>query len=571
MKQLSFPFYLISLLLLGLLSLAPTNLTAQAPSSSRSAAGQKASSDDFTTTMAVMGSVLSNVRNFFVDTVDLTTLYDGALTYMLQQLDPYTVYFNEEETKAFEESTTGLYGGIGAILRQHQDSVVIIGSLMQGKAADKAGLRPADVIWRINGKDFSHTKVVDVRNELRGEPGTPITLVVRRPGYARDSLTVTFNRERIDLSPVSYAELLDGRVAFILLNTFSTSTCQEFLKAYDRLQKEAGGKLSGLILDLRDNGGGLMEQAIQLVNLFIPKGQPVVSLKGRYPQQSNSYKTTKEPLDTKIPLVVLINEGSASASEIVAGALQDYDRAVIVGRKSFGKGLVQGTLELPDGGLLKLTTARYYIPSGRSIQKLSYNHRGGAEQVNATDSLGTPYSTTGGRTVYAAGGIMPDIVCPSDSIPSLLGTLLFDTLTYDFVTDYLLTHKAPERSTLRSFDLGDEAYAAYQKKVIESGFTFKSIADELVKKVEEALKGEQRYDEVSDEFAAFQKSLRADTPRLMKTYEGFIRDYLNMEILSRYYYDEGRLEYYMSRDKVAQRAVSLLGDPTTYHQLLKGK
>ena len=521
--------------------------------------------------MAVMGSVLSNVRNFFVDTVNLTTLYDGALTYMLQQLDPYTVYFNEEETKAFEESTTGLYGGIGAILRQHQDSVVIIGSLIQGKAADKAGLRPADIIWRINGKDFSHTKVVDVRNELRGEPGTPIKLVVRRPGYAKDSLTVTFNRERIDLSPVSYAELLNGRVGFISLNTFSATTSQEFLKAYDRLQKEAGGKLSGLILDLRDNGGGLMEQAIQLVNLFIPKGKLVVSLKGRYPQQSNSYKTTKEPLDTKLPLVVLINEGSASASEIVAGALQDYDRAVIVGRKSFGKGLVQGTLELPDGGLLKLTTARYYIPSGRSIQKLSYNHRGGAEQVNATDSLGTAYTTSEGRTVYAAGGIMPDIVCPSDSIPSLLGTLLFDTLTYDFVTDYLLTHRAPERSKLRSFDLGDEAYTAYKKKVIESGFTFKSIADELVKKVEDALKAEQRYDEVASDFAAFQKSLRADTPRLMKTYESFIRDYLNMEILSRCYYDEGRLEYYMSRDKVAQRAVSLLGDPTTYHQLLKGK
>ena len=521
--------------------------------------------------MAVMGSVLSNVRNFFVDTVNLTTLYDGALTYMLQQLDPYTVYFNEEETKAFEESTTGLYGGIGAILRQHQDSVVIIGSLIQGKAADKAGLRPADIIWRINGKDFSHTKVVDVRNELRGEPGTPITLVVRRPGYAKDSLTVTFNRERIDLSPVSYAELLNGRVGFISLNTFSATTSQEFLKAYDRLQKEAGGKLSGLILDLRDNGGGLMEQAIQLVNLFIPKGKLVVSLKGRYPQQSNSYKTTKEPLDTKLPLVVLINEGSASASEIVAGALQDYDRAVIVGRKSFGKGLVQGTLELPDGGLLKLTTARYYIPSGRSIQKLSYNHRGGAEQVNATDSLGTPYTTSEGRTVYAAGGIMPDIVCPSDSIPSLLGTLLFDTLTYDFVTDYLLTHRAPERSKLRSFDLGDEAYTAYKKKVIESGFTFKSIADELVKKVEDALKAEQRYDEVASDFAAFQKSLRADTPRLMKTYESFIRDYLNMEILSRCYYAEGRLEYYMSRDKVTQRAVSLIGDPTTYHQLLKGK
>lgn len=527
--------------------------------------------DDFTTTMAVMGSVLSNVRNFFVDTVDLTTLYDDALTYMLQQLDPYTVYFNKEETKAFEESTTGLYGGIGAVLRQHQDSVVVIGSLMQGKAADKAGLRPADIIWRINGKDFSHTKVVDVRNALRGEPGTPVTLVVRRPGYALDSLTVTFDRERIDMSPVAYEELLPGAVGFISLSTFSTSTSQEFLKAYDRLQKEAGGKLRGLIIDLRDNGGGLMEQAIQLVNLFIPKGRPVVSLKSRYPQQSHSYKTSEEPLDTELPLVVLINEGSASASEIVAGALQDYDRAVIVGRKSFGKGLVQGTLELPDGGLLKLTTARYYIPSGRSIQEISYNHRGGAEEVNATDSLGTPYQTAGGRTVYAAGGITPDIDCPSDSIPSLLGTLLFDALTYDFVTDYLLTHKAPERDALRSFDLGDEAYAAYQKKVIESGFTFKSIADQLVHKVKEALKGERRYDEVAEEFATFQKSLQADTPQLMKTYEGFIRDYLNTEILSRYYYDEGRMEYYIPRDKVVQRALSLLGDLKVYHKLLQGE
>ena len=330
-------------LLLGLVSLIPSSLFAQSVRTSHP------STDDFTTTMAVMGSVLSNVDNFFVDTVDLTTLYDDALNGMLQRLDPYTVYLNREETKAFEESTTGLYGGIGAILRQHQDSVVIIGALMQGKAADKA---------------------------LRGEPGTPLTLVVRRPGYELDSLEVTFDRERIDLSPIAYKELFPGQVGFISVSTFSTSTYQDFLKAYDQLEKEAGGKLRGLIIDLRDNGGGLLEQAIQLVNLFIPKGREVVSLKGRQPQQNSSYKTTKDPLDTQLPLVILINESSASASEIVAGALQDYDRAVILGRKSFGKGLVQGTLELPDEGLLKLTTARYYIPSGRCIQKLTYNHRG---------------------------------------------------------------------------------------------------------------------------------------------------------------------------------------------------
>ncbi len=549
-------------LLLGLVSLIPSSLFAQSVRTSHP------STDDFTTTMAVMGSVLSNVDNFFVDTVDLTTLYDDALNGMLQRLDPYTVYLNREETKAFEESTTGLYGGIGAILRQHQDSVVIIGALMQGKAADKAGLCPADIIWRINGHDFSHTKVVDVRNALRGEPGTPLTLVVRRPGYELDSLEVTFDRERIDLSPIAYKELFPGQVGFISVSTFSTSTYQDFLKAYDQLEKEAGGKLRGLIIDLRDNGGGLLEQAIQLVNLFIPKGREVVSLKGRQPQQNSSYKTTKDPLDTQLPLVILINESSASASEIVAGALQDYDRAVILGRKSFGKGLVQGTLELPDEGLLKLTTARYYIPSGRCIQKLTYNHRGGAKEVNTTDSLEIPYKTTRGRTVYAAGGIVPDVVSPSDSIPALLGTLLFDALTYDFVSDYVRMHQAPARTALRSFNLGDESFARYRQKVIESGFTFKSIADELIKKVGEALKGEQRYDGLADEFAIFQKRLHADTPQLLDTYESFIRDYLNMEILSRYYYDEGRQEYYIHRDKVVQQAIELLHSPDTYHNLL---
>lgn len=522
---------------------------------------------DYGETMAVMGSVMSNVSNFFVDTVQLSTLRGDAMNYMLQQLDPYTMYMDAEETKAFAEGTQGFYGGIGAILRQYRDSLVVIDAPMKGMPADKAGLRAGDIIWRIDGRTFHPTKVAEVRKVLRGMPHTPVTLTVRRPGYERDSLTVTFDRESVEMNPVAYSELLTGKVGYIQLTTFSDTAHKDLLKAYDQLTQEAGGSMSGLIIDLRGNGGGVMQQAIQICSLFLPKGREIVSLRGRYAEQSKSYPTTAEPLSTTLPLVVLIDDNSASASEIVAGALQDYDRAVIVGRKSYGKGLVQSTLDLPDGGLLKLTTSRYYIPSGRSIQRIDYNHKGGAEAITATDSLGTPYHTTGGRVVYAAGGIMPDVVCESDSVPGLLGTLLLDDLTYDFITDYVVRHpKAPRR--IRGFDMGDAEFEAFCRKVEESKFELKSYADALVDKVAEALKAEMRYTELEETFLSLQKTLKADTPRLMKTYEQFIRDYINMNIIARYHYDRGRLMHAVPRDKMIQRALTLLATPSEYAKLL---
>lgn len=533
-----------------LLCLLPWALWAQQPAS-------VANRQDYNRTIAAVAAVLGQVSTYFVDTVDLTSIHADGINYMLQQLDPYTEYMTKKEAKEFRESTMGNYGGIGAILRQRPDSTVMIDRPMKGKAADKAGLRAGDLFLTINGKDFSRTTVADVRNELRGAPGQQLRLTMQRPG-SDTPFTVSFERESIDMDPVSLSMMLPGEIGYIRLSSFMGKAADNVQEAYLQLMTQK--PLKGLILDLRGNGGGLLEQAVRIAGMFLPKGSPVVELKARIAQQNYKHYTPKDPVDLQLPLAVLIDEASASASEIVAGALQDYDRALVMGQKSFGKGLVQSTMLIPDSALLKLTTSRYYIPSGRCIQRIQYNHRGGSEEQSQTDSLGAPFYTQAGRIVYAAGGIMPDISVAQDSITPILGSLLLDTLTFDYVTQYVLQHpKAPQ---VENFSITEQDYRAYCKQVTDKQFVFASPATELLQRMKKVLELEHRMEAVEPQWEALKAKLEGDTQSLLVQYKQEIVDYINMLIIQRYYYDEGTIRYTLPKDKTVQQAAQLLRSGT---------
>lgn len=542
------------------------NFSSKAQNSLDVRSQRKKNTDDYAQTMEAISSVLGQVSLYFVDSVNLSELHVDGINYMLQRLDPYTVYMPKKEAAEFRESTTGNYGGIGAILHQRPDSTVIIDAPMKGKAADKAGLQSGDVILYINGKDFRKTTVAKVRSELRGVPGAMLRLQIRRPGVS-NPFEVEFARESIEMSPVSLSTMLPGNIGYIRLASFMGSAYDDLRKAYEKLSSQ-GMAMSGLILDLRDNGGGLMQHAVDIVGMFVPKNSLVVELKTRIPGKATRYNTSREPIAPNLPLAVLIDGGSASASEIVAGALQDYDRAIVVGEKSFGKGLVQSTLSLPDSAILKVTTAHYYIPSGRCIQRIQYNHQGGEVDITEQqDSLGRPFYTQNKRVVYAAGGIMPDIKIRPDSIPSTLGSLLLDTLTYDFVTQYVIEH--PQTPSIENFSLTDAQYAAYKDKVLNQKFKFSSQADALLARLTQVLQAEGRADILEPATQKVQELLNNSTKILLEKNEKEIRNYLNMSIIQRYYYSEGARLYTLPSDNMVNGAANLLRNGSQYQKLLQ--
>ena len=541
------------ILLLGSPLYAQQNLTSP----------REASRSDYMQAADAVTAVLGAVNLFFVDTVQISELYPDGINYMLSELDPYTVFMSKKEAKEFRESSGGVYGGIGALLRQLPDSVVIIDSPMKGQAADKAGLIAGDAIIAVNGKRFDTATVEAVRNELRGIPGEPLHVTVRRRGTAKP-LEFTFAREAISMNPISLSTRLGGDIGYVRLNTFMGDVQTPLLRAINELQDAA--PLKGLLLDLRDNGGGLMDQAIKVSGLFLPKGSLIVELKDRKQGQSSRYTTSQDPAFPNLPLVVLINEGSASSSEIVAGALQDYDRAVIVGQKSYGKGLVQSTIPMPDSALLKLTTAYYYIPSGRCIQRINYNHKGGEAETVGADSLGEAFKTQNGRTVYASGGIRPDVSTAPDSIAPILASLLLDTMTYNYVTDYRLQH--PQAPAIEGFALSDADYNRYLERVKSNKFAFRSPAKALLENLRRVLTQEKRILDYEAPLAELEQRTEGDTQTVLSRHQEEIRRYLSTLIIQRYYYDEGALLYGLPQDTTVARALHLIQSPARMQQLL---
>lgn len=515
--------------------------------------------------LQVTGTIVSGVQRYFVDTVDLAKVHAIGLNAMLQRLDPYTEYMTPEQAKAFREATSGSYAGIGAIINQRPDSTVVINEPMKGQPADLAGLKTGDRILEINGKDFRRSTSPLVSAALRGDDGTSIVLKVLRRGEQQPR-TFSFQRKRISMNSVAYSGYLNDGIGYIALSSFTSDSGKDILHALEKMQQE--GTLKGLVLDLRGNGGGVLQSAIEILGYFLPKGSLALEVKGRDASANASYRTSSQPIAKDIPIVVMISDTSASASEIVAGALQDNDRAVIVGEKSFGKGLVQSTLNTPGMGLLKLTTARYYIPSGRSIQKISYDHLGKTEEI-AQDSLGTPYKTLNGRTVYAAGGITPDVDLSADTLASIVSYMSVDTLVNDYAVDYVRQH--PQIASPDKFALTDAEYAAFLRYLQENKFTYKSASAYYLDKVEEISRNEQLHATASKEIEALRKALTPDIARDGLLFKEDIKQFLEGLIVRIAYYREGYFRYLLPKDKQLRTAKEIALDKQRYDQILKGE
>jgi len=511
-------------------------------------------------------SVFKELNAYYVDETDPKKLVRKAIDEMLASLDPYTNYIPEEEMDDFRFMTTGEYGGVGSIISLSDTCYVMFREIYEGKPADRAGLRNGDYIVEINGKDAKNMKVNDVSDNLRGEAGTEAKVKVWRMGEKK-LIEKSIKREKVQINPVSFYGMLDAQTGYIDFNNFTQDCSKEIVKALNELKKQGAKKL---ILDLRDNPGGLLDEAIKIVNLFVPKGSEVLSTRGKISMYDKTYKAPSAPIDTEIPIAVLISRRSASAAEIVAGALQDLDRAVIVGQRSFGKGLVQSTREIEYNGGLKLTTAKYYIPSGRCIQAIDYSHRDKDGAVGfVADSLISEFKTKGGRKVFDGGGVSPDIHVTLPEISNIIYALVANDLIFRYAVRYRMQHTsiaAPE-----NFKLSDSDYADFCNFVSsQPKFTYKSESNEELKKLISAAKRDKYYDDNKGLFDQMQTSLAPNLQKDLASARTDVQILLENEILTSYYYQRGAAKHAVQNDPEIKKALETIENEPTYTGLLNG-
>lgn len=511
-------------------------------------------------------SVFKELNAYYVDETDPKKLVRKAIDEMLASLDPYTNYIPEEEMDDFRFMTTGEYGGVGSIISLSDTCYVMFREIYEGKPADRAGLRNGDYIVEINGKDAKNMKVNDISDNLRGEAGTEAKVKVWRMGEKK-LIEKSIKREKVQINPVSFYGMLDAQTGYIDFNNFTQDCSKEIVKALNELKKQGAKKL---ILDLRDNPGGLLDEAIKIVNLFVPKGSEVLSTRGKISMYDKTYKAPSAPIDTEIPIAVLISRRSASAAEIVAGALQDLDRAVIVGQRSFGKGLVQSTREIEYNGGLKLTTAKYYIPSGRCIQAIDYSHRDKDGAVGfVADSLISEFKTKGGRKVFDGGGVSPDIHVTLPEISNIIYALVANDLIFRYAVRYRMQHTsiaAPE-----NFKLSDSDYADFCNFVSsQPKFTYKSESNEELKKLISAAKRDKYYDDNKGLFDQMQTSLAPNLQKDLASARTDVQILLENEILTSYYYQRGAAKHAVQNDPEIKKALETIENEPTYTGLLNG-
>ncbi|MBS9768564.1 MAG: S41 family peptidase [Flavobacteriaceae bacterium] len=517
---------------------------------------------DLAKNLTIYHNILKELNLLYVDSLDNPKLIKTGIDSMLKGLDPYTVYIPEKEMDDFKTQTTGEYGGIGTLV-QKQGNFVTISQIYEGLPADKAGVKAGDKIVALNGKNVKGWEMQKVTEIMKGRPNTSFKMTVERPYAKQKTHKLTITREKIQLDCVPFDTLLNKKVGYLIFTNFTNKGAERIKATVKKLKKEGA---TSLIIDLRGNPGGLLDQAVKIVNLFVPKNEIVVATKGRISQWDRNYQTTKSPLDTEIPIVVLTSSGSASAAEILAGTLQDLDRGVVMGTRSFGKGLVQTTRELGYNSKLKLTTSKYYIPSGRCIQALDYTHRNEDGSVgHVPDSLITAFKTRNGRTVYDGGGIMPDVEIKRDTYSKLTAQLLIKHQITDFATFYANTHEKPQYP----FVLTDAIYSDFVKFVTDAKFEYKSASFDAFEKLKEAIKKEKRKDSI--DLMPLEKALKPQLRTDLVQYKNEIADLLEYEINIRFFYQKGGYAQGVRTDKLIKKAVELLEDTKRYQGILSGK
>ncbi|MDF1673498.1 MAG: S41 family peptidase [Vicingaceae bacterium] len=513
----------------------------------------------------IFATLFRELNIYYVDDADPGELMKTGIDAMLESLDPYTNYIPESRMEDYKMMTTGQYGGIGALIQTRKDKVMI-SEPYKGFGADKAGLIAGDKILEIDGKSALGKTSDEIREFLLGQPGTTVELLIERPG-TEDPITKVVTREEVKIKDVPYHAIMSEDVGYLRLTGFTESASREVKEALTDL-KAKGAK--SIVLDLRGNGGGLLTESVNIVNFFVNKGTPVVNTKGKIKDWDKSYKALNNPIDTEIPLVVLINGSSASASEIVSGSLQDNDRAVVMGSRSFGKGLVQNVRPLSYNSKLKITVAKYYTPSGRCIQKLDYSHKntdGEAEEV--PDSLITEFKTLHSkRPVFDGKGVAPDIKVEGLPLSDISAVLLMKNLIFDFATEYRLKHK--EIPSVKDFSLKDEEYNEFVEFLSDKDYQYTTQSESLLKKLEKATQDDKYFEDVKVEYEALQAKLNHNKKGDLTTFKDEIKQILENEIVSRYYYQEGQAELSLKYDPVIEEAIKVLGDSAKYQSILAG-
>ncbi len=519
---------------------------------------------EITKNLDIYFTLFKEVNIFYVDDIDPAKLIKTSIDAMLKSLDPYTNFIPESKIEDYKFMTTGQYGGIGAMIRK-QDDYVVISEPYENFPAQKAGLKAGDIIISVDGNNIKGKTTSQVSDKLKGQPNTELKLEIKRPGLDKN-INVSVMREEIKLSSVPYYGIVSDSVGYIRLSRFTRDAGKDVKQALNSLKSK---NVKSIIFDLRGNPGGLLIEAVKIVNVFVPNGENVVSTKGKVSQWDKEYKAMFQTVDTKIPLVLLVNRSSASASEIVSGALQDLDRGVVMGERSFGKGLVQTTRKLSYNAQLKVTTAKYYIPSGRCIQALDYSNRRKDGSVGKVpDSLITKFKTKNGRVVYDGGGILPDILKESESYSPIAFSLVIKNLIFDYATQYVLKHDSvlpPEK-----FVFSDKDFNDFTKFLSDKDFDYETNSanelDELIK----AAKKDKYYKGNEAVFDSLKVKLAHDKNKDLQNFKDEIKELLTEEIMSRYYYQDGRIQAMLLKDPIIDDAVKLLNDTTKYNAILAG-
>ena len=520
--------------------------------------------------MQVFNEIYNYLDLMYVDTLNADEVVGTAINSMLRSLDPYTVYYPEDQVKNLRTMITGRYVGIGAVIRYNQKlKRVVIDEPYAGNPAAEVGLKKGDIILSIDDSTMVGKDVSYVSSHLRGDPGTTFVLKIKRPSTGK-VMNFTIKRRSVELPSIPFYGLNGDGIGYLNLSSFTEGCAKDVRRALVEMKQKG---MKGFVLDLRGNGGGSLSEAVDIVNMLVPKGITLVKTRGKLKRANRDYTTTVEPIDSVMPVVVLVNGESASASEITSGSLQDLDRAVILGTRTYGKGLVQLSVDLSYNGQLKLTTGKYYIPSGRCIQAINYKHARGGYTEHIPDSLTKVFHTVSGREVRDGGGIKPDIVVRPDSLPNIAYYLTVNGLDstevlLDYEIDYIASH--PTIAPAADFEISDADYEDFKRRVIESGFTYDPESERALKSLKKIVQFEGYYDDAKTEFENLEKKLKHDIARDLDMHRDVLKQIISSDIVAAYYFQSGAIENSLKHDKQVKEAFNLIKDTDKYKSVLDG-